>query len=381
MTDYTNALAKFLQSEKQAFAEPQRMLWPFRKDPYTGDMGLGHSMFTESIQNGFNFPAKVMRGEVPLFAEYEDGKTHYSPEMIQGANDTAGLAMTGAIGLPKPQKLTDAAIAKNVSVAYPMEASGLSGVPNMYNWNSMIVNEGADVLRNNGASVLNGPTKNDFFMGGTSQRQIIPQTIDDGLYETAEKFGRGGLGEFVAGAPANDSFTTPFTGDRLLYSKPREGAAAAQATNVAERQVNGPTFYHATNRDFDVFDNAFRPKHGNDVGGFFFSDQARGASGYGANMKSARLNLGKSLELPQSQGLAQIGDVADARRNGYDSIIYTYDNGPGKAPLREYVVFDASQITTAANPREGAAAAYGTSTGQREEENALMNVLRQYGLY
>ncbi len=309
MSDYKNALAKFLQSEKQAFAEPQRMLWPFRKDPYTGQMGMGHSMFTESIQNGFNFPAKVMRGEVPIFSEYEDGKTHYSPEMMQGANDTAGLAMTGAIGLSKPaNSLGSGGGGKMVENALPMDQASRMGR----------------------AKDLGFDTKNVWYHGSSESGldRLELGRRDPGAWFTtdlsnAANYARGGDAEIYK-----------------TYLRPGKSM-------IVEHDPNGP---HAM----------FNP-----------------------------MVDGKPLDIWDNVGI-----VRHAMRNGYDSVHFPSGNFTESdntmVVLRDNAIrdinasFDPAQSHSAnllaANPREGAAAAQATNTGQRED-NALMNVLRQYGLY
>lgn len=306
MSDYKNALAKFLQSEKNAFAEPQRMLWPFRKDPYTGNMGLGHSMFTESIQNGFNFPAKVMRGEVPMFSEYEDGKVHYSPEMIQGANDTAGLAMTGAIGLPKPA-------------------------------NSVGSGGGGKMMEPQATNV--------------AERQALPMDQASRLARAREM--------------GFDTDTTFYRGTK----NPGAEQFEAKAPTVLGDPVDLPAVYGSTLPD--------------DANGYasYLTNEGSGVIPFYTRAKIAPFDVAsKFTDETRIEELMRLGYGGHYQTGGGTyAAIYDPSN------IRSVnAAFDPAKTRSAnllaANPREGAAAAMTTNTGQREE-NALMNVLRQYGLH
>jgi len=56
-------LATFLNGERNALSSQQLSVWPLRRDPYSGSIGLGHSDLTQSIFNALTRPIRVLRGE------------------------------------------------------------------------------------------------------------------------------------------------------------------------------------------------------------------------------------------------------------------------------------------------------------------------------
>ena len=337
MSDYTNALAKFLQSEKQAFAEPQRMLWPFRRDAYTGNMGLGHSMFTESIQNGFNFPAKVMRGEVPMFSEYEDGKVHYSPEMIQGANDTAGLAMTGAIGLPKPANSVGSGGGGKMMEPQATNVAERQALP---------MDQASRLAR---AREMGFDTDRVWYHGGDKDITAFDPNITDR---------KTGPGFWLTDSPNYASIMAGRDGAvHKLYARtknPRTVEVGAEAD--AHRDYLG-----------------LQP----DATKYEAQMAYLGEAGPDAVIRDELLRKGA-----RTDGVI-LNDFWDLPFSQDSSSTAMFMRNPANVRSVD-AVFDPAKTRSAnllaANPREGAAAAMTTNTGQREE-NALMNVLRQYGLH
>lgn len=384
MSEYQNALAKFLLSEKNAFAEPQRMLWPARRDPYTGDMGFGHSMFTESLVNGLNFPAKVMRGEVPMFAEYGDGKVHYSPEMIQGANDTAGLAMTGAIGLPKPANAVGAGGGGKMQATNVAErqanaqswaeisraADHLSGAVSP---NPLLSPQMADDLLRHTPALSQGP------QGQASHTSWLN---DPSLAEIAARYNlnkTGELSESIARAIASpDGYhygirTTPYkvdVGDVMPESKqwyqdaiPREWADLDAFERAKVRDAWGGELslkeMKARDWDPDFLD------HGVPLGG-------------SSTVGFVNPNKDPIKSIPRYESYGSNGDFVHVVRSKYA----TPGLDDGEMILSDPVVVALAKYKNDlyANPREGAAAAQMTNAGQ-QDDNQLMNLLRQYGLY
>lgn len=318
MSEYQNALAKFLLSEKNAFAEPQRMLWPARRDPYTGDMGFGHSMFTESLVNGLSFPAKVMRGEVPMFAEYGDGKVHYSPEMIQGANDTAGLAMTGAIGLPKPANAVGSGGGK-------MQAT------NVAERQSLPMDQASRMAR---AREMGFDTDNVLYHGTD---------------KSFDSFKASGDGHFLG---------------RGVYATPDPNYASFYPIDTIENASIMPLYARGSIADMaDVPRAVTRWDWRNSV----LAQQLRGEQ-----VKQTPDKFERAAQWARDNGHAGL-------RYGNETVIFDPSN------IRSVnAAFDPAKSSSAnllaANPREGAAAAQAANAGQ-QDDNQLMNLLRQYGLY
>lgn len=222
-----NALAAFLASEKnlQPYDAQQRQgrgwLLPVADNPYTGKPGLSHSTLTDfisripgSIYDAVTAPGRAYSGQIPQWQDDGQGNARTSDAIGSEALNVAGVAAGGGTvfgRVPKP-------LPQNAAPMFERR---------------MIPSGEADAAM---ARALAGPdpvaprpdrSANPYVMGA--------DYIDDLTY-FAKARGRDDTASVVAGQPANDSFTTPFTGDRLLYSNPNKPTPGALAVGAQERQ-------------------------------------------------------------------------------------------------------------------------------------------------